>query len=399
MTTEHLPKNAQAGITERPPEHLIVTALTFNAANPVDCHTAAESLRGVVSAELHGTPADPSIETGELGYAEHHDTSDLMITFALSDSGYTKLGAAEDDRPIDLHPMPADILDGRQPEGGTAVNAGEGDVLLKIVSNDAYVTEHVLRRVQRDLSDDFTVLWAQTGLQRYDTYQISNPRHESRALIGFLDGTENLDPSQPDDRALIFTDSTITNYPQNPQSGQYGGANFPPLRDVPTGPEPAELDAGTYLAIEVLLIDTASFDQQPPDAQSNTIGRDKQSGAEIEPPSPVSHVQKANPDRPGTDDRSRQMLRRGYALIQPLGAELALGLVFIAFARSLTTQHEFVRRAWINNPDFPSVGVGTDGFLTTYVNRQLLAGGYYFVPPLTKITDRSSWLLPPSPSA
>jgi deferrochelatase/peroxidase EfeB len=122
-------------------------------------------------------------------------------------------------------------------------------------------------------------------------HQPAAVRTESRALIGFLDGTNNLHPDIADDRGLIFTDHTRTDYPPNPPSGAYQGATFPDLRAVPTGTEPAELDGGSYLAVETLLASTGAFDQQSVDAQSAIIGRQKIDGTMISPPDPASHVQ------------------------------------------------------------------------------------------------------------
>jgi Dyp-type peroxidase family len=394
MSTEHLPHLAQSGITDRPAEHLLLVAFDLVAGDPSGCHAAMERLRTLVRAELHGHPANPALETGELGYEDPHKEYDLTILMALSDSGYTKLGATAANRPLDLHPMPADILDASQ-QGRGAHRPGEGDVLLKITANDIYVAEHVSHRIEHELSADFTLRWAQTGAQRYNTNQPLS-RSESRALIGFLDGTNNLHPDNENDRALIFTDHTRTDYPSNPPSASYQGATFPDLRQMPAGAEPAELDGGSYLAVETLLISTGPFDNQSIDAQAAIIGRQKIDGAMISPPVPSSHVQKANPHRPGTDDELRRMLRRGYPTIRPVNSGLGRGLVFMAFARSLTTQHEFVRRAWINNPNFPQTGAGPDQFLATYVDQQIDSGGYYFAPPLTKQSDKASWRLPAS---
>lgn len=74
--------------------------------------------------------------------------------------------------------------------------------------------------------------------------------------------------------------------------------------------------------------------------------------------------------------------------------------MFIAFGRSLTTQVEFVRRAWINNPNFLTTGAGQDALLFGgAVNPRLLVGGYYFAPPLAKASDLASWVIPPPVAA
>lgn len=287
--------------------------------------------------------------------------------------------------------MPPDMLDASG-GGAGAQFAGEGDLLLKVCSDDVFVVEHVLRRVEHELASAFQVLWVQTGAQRYNTRQSDNPRHESRALIGFLDGTSNLDPSQPGDRGLIFTDHTNTTYPPIPTSDQYSAASFPgDLRHPPTEAEPAALDGGSYLAIEVLLIKTPDWDAQSRVEQERSVGQDKQSGQRLPTAEPNSHVLKSNPGRP--EDAPRRFLRRGYALVRPEGAALGRGLVFIAFGRTLSTQVEFVQRAWTNNPNFPQNGAGRDLLLERFVQPRLLVGGFYFASPLKKGSQPWSWVI------
>ena len=65
----------------------------------------------------------------------------------------------------------------------------------------------------------------------------------------------------------------------------------------------------------------------------------------------------------------------------------------IAFGRSLSTQVEFVQRAWINNADFPHVGAGKDLLLSRFVQPRLVAGGFYFVPPLSRSSQPWSWVI------
>ncbi len=106
---------------------------------------------------------------------------------------------------------------------------------------------------------------------------------------------------------------------------------------------------------------------------------------------PASHVLNANPGRP--EDLLRRILRRGYALLHPHNGGLGRGLVFIAFGRTLSTQVEFIRRAWINNDNFPHVGAGKDLLLSVFVEPRLVCGGYYFVPPLQHSSQPWSWVL------
>jgi Dyp-type peroxidase family len=392
MTTKFEPPNAQRGISERPRQHLILAALTFNEGTTDDCHASIDALREIVRDELGDKIADPAVETGELGYESHYDDYQLIITFALSTSGYDRLAVPPDARPIDLHPAPADVLNPLDPNTGPEI-IGEGDILLHVASDDAYIVEHVLRRVQNELTAQLAVTWVQTGVQRYTTRQ-QGSRETQRALIGFLDGTANLSMSDPADRGLVYVDHARTDYPPNPTPDAYAGATFPTdLRQPPTGPEPIVCDGGSYLAVEVLTINREFWDQQPVPKQERIVGRTKMDGQPATNAIPASHTLKANPHR-NADDELRRFLRRGYPLIRPYGSGLGLGLVFIAFGRSLTTQVEFVRRAWINNPNFPTAGAGEDALMFGgAVNPRLLVGGYYFAPPLVKSSDPASWVV------
>jgi deferrochelatase/peroxidase EfeB len=73
--------------------------------------------------------------------------------------------------------------------------------------------------------------------------------------------------------------------------------------------------------------------------------------------------------------------------------ELRRGLIFICFARTISTQFEFIVRGWMRNPDFPTQGAGVDQ-LFGKLAEQVLGGGYYFVPPLEHKTQPWTWKLP-----
>jgi hypothetical protein len=65
--------------------------------------------------------------------------------------------------------------------------------------------------------------------------------------------------------------------------------------------------------------------------------------------------------------------------------------VFVAFGRTISTQFEFITRAWTANPNFPVPGAGVD-LLRNF--ESVLCGGYFFVPPLTASCSPLSWALP-----
>lgn len=368
-------------------------------------------------------------ETGELGFQDRWDRQHLSVTVGFSASGYDALGL-----PVGHADRPADLVAAPWPEFGESPAAvGDGDLLLHVNSDNVYAAEHVLRRVEHTLTGQLTTVWALTGAQRYGSRAGRVAAGEARALIGFHDGLANLDPAHdPDDAALVFVDpENVPAYPPNPAPGQqppaqpgqpgYGtaqgtGPSFPALRPVPVR-EPDSATDGTYVFVRGSVFDTAGWDQKTLGQQEQAVGRHKPSGAFLDrddidspaqrdqPPAfetdpadlrvpPNSHVRRSNP-RATAEDRLRRIFRRGYPMLVPApSGALRRGLLFVSFSRSLSTQIEFVMRAWLRNPDFPSVGAGIDPLLA--LDTQVLAGGYYFVPPLTDTRKPWSWTVPPA---
>lgn len=267
---------------------------------------------------------------------------------------------------------------------------------------------------------------------RCDSWLRSRPYTEvltrPRALIGFHDGLSNLDPSHSDDDAkLVFIRPDSPAYPPTPPAGpqspaspgqpgygnpQAGGPIFPDLRQPPT-PEPASATGGTYLFVRASLFDMHTWDNQTLTQQEQAVGRHKLSGATLDrsndsterdlPPiyetdptnvtvPPTSHIRRANP-RAVPDDRLRRIFRRGYPLITSTSTgSPGRGLLFASFSRSLSTQVEFMFRAWLRNKDFPTPGAGPDPLMA--LDNNVLAGGYYFIPPLTDTRKPWTWNLP-----
>lgn len=262
------------------------------------------------------------------------------------------------------------------------------------------------------------------GNQRYTTRAGRTNRREGRALTGFIDGTSNLDPAKNDDDArLVFVDpAAVTTYPPLPRN-QAPGYNGPPLPQFPEGlreppaSEPEWTKDGTYLVVRASVINTPAWDAESLDEQEKTVGRYKFSGAfldrdddpanlDLDPlfvsdPAaagdkvPIdSHVRKANPRRAAERDADRKIFRRGYPLIAAKPDGFDRGLLFVAFARSLSTQFDFIFRAWMLNENFPEPGAGKDRLFEK--ETAVLAGGYFFVPPLTHKHDAASWVIPPA---
>lgn len=402
----------QAGVLNYPPDHLLIAALELTGADTTTIGATIEALRTLLQAELRSNLADesaqapkdaPPPESGELGFSDGYDRYHLTVTVGFAESAYDKLGTAAEQRPQDLRPIPweklSDIPD----------VPANGDLVLQICSDSVYVNEHVIRRIEIALAGQVTIAWSFAGQQRHTSRSGRVSRDEGRALIGFPDGTSNLDPRHSSDHErLVFVDpSDVSSYPpQVPptepgQANPYGGEQlpeFPSDLQAPPTSEPDWVKGGTYMVVRASTIDLATWDTAHLGDHEHTIGRWKYSGNALDQAdddaTPIgepdfaadpagnttpltAHVRKSNPRGPG--DADRRIFRRGYPLIARTATGFQRGLVFICFGRTITTQFEFIDRAWLTNPNFPHPGDGVDRLRTF---DHVLAGGYFFIPAL-----------------
>lgn len=415
----------QAGITNRPPDHALFASFTLTAGDPDAARTSVEALRAVVKRELRSEldnthpgsdKATPSDETGELGFESGYDRYHLTITVGFSKSAFDKLGIDPANQPQDLIPIPwAQLSDAPQVEAN-------GDIFVQICSESTYVNEHAIRRIEEELGEEMQLTWLVAGSQRHTSRSGRVNREEGRALTGFLDGTSNLNPRRSEaERELVFVDpAKVPTYPpqlpptpptnDNPYAPGQPAPVFPGDLRVPPTQEPDWTLDGTYAVVRASRIDITAWDDVALGEQERIVGRFKVSGSGLDRPDDptqpplepdfatdpsgqvtalASHIRKSNPR--GPDDAARRIFRRGYPLIDADLTQFNRGLVFVAFARTITTQFEFITRAWTANPDFPVPGTGVD-LLRPF--ESVLCGGYFFVPPLQRGDQAWSWRLP-----
>lgn len=426
--------NCQAGITDPAPEHMIIVALAFQTSGPAACQATIINLREVVRRELAAdvTEIDPdtpltanNADTGELGVSTGYDTTNLTITVGFTVSGFETLGVPANEMPVDLIEINWAWFN------DNPTNAASGDLVLQICADSAYIVEHVIRRIEHELAGQLAIVWVLGGEQRNGASQGEPLTADSaRALIGFHDGLSNLDPNDPSDQQLVFVGQAgAPAFPSTPAGGQqpppgpgqpgYGQPQSPQpifpddLRPAPTNPEPAWAAGGSYFMVRASVFALEPWDTQTLVQQQNTVGRWKYSGASLDQPNspahrhdtpafaadpanvtvpPNSHIRRANP-RALPTDTLRRIFRRGYPIISPNPTgTLQRGLLFVAFARSLSTQAEFIMRAWLKNPNFPTSGSDIDPLLK--IESGVLAGGYYFAPPVAKPDQPWNWIIP-----
>lgn len=422
----HMSTAPQAGILNRPPDHALIATYALLGPDPTTVRATLEKLRDVVHRELRSdlddttpqSPKDvPSAETGELGFSDHYDRYHLTVTVGFARSAYDKLGVAAEQYPQDLVEIPwAGLSD------APTMVTDSGDLVVQLCSDSIYINEHVLRRIGEELGALLRPVWTLAGQQRHTSRAGRTSRDEGRALIGFVDGTSNLAPRHDAaDAELVFVDpSKVSEYPpaqpvvDATQPNPYGGPTPPQFpADLRTPPvrEPDWTKRGTYMVVRGSTFDSSAWDKRTLGDQEHVVGRFKVSGQALDqvddPSAPIvppnfpgdtagavtpfsSHIRKANPR--GLGDDKRRIFRRGFPLIVAPGAGgLQRGLLFVCFGRTLTTQFEFITRAWTANPHFPHADAGVDQLRAI---ETVLCGGYYFVPPLSNAREPWSFVLP-----
>ena len=273
---------------------------------------------------VDGVPAeqrDPRFPPADTGVV----TADRRprLTLAAGASLFDDRFGLADRRPAELTPMPYLANDRLDPA------RTHGDLLLTVSADAPDVCLHALRQVMRATRAELAVRWLLDGYNRADAVHTPG-RTENRNLLGFKDGTANLDPT--DTEAM---DGSV-----------WVGA------DRNGGTEPAWAVGGTYQVVRVIRMFVEQWDRASLAEQERVIGRQKASGAPLdgqreedeprfaEDPdgevTPVdAHIRLA---RPRTSDTEHQrLLRRGFSYSRGHDAAglLDQGLAFVSFSRTL----------------------------------------------------------------
>jgi deferrochelatase/peroxidase EfeB len=315
-----LDRSAQGGITTAPQQHMLFGAFDLTGHDLDDLRALMKTWSDVASKLNAGAqvPGD-SDEAAELG------TAATTITFGFGPTlfsldGEDRLGL-EHLQPSSLRPLPPFPTDHLDPE-----RCG-GDLCIQVCSNDQQVAFHALRALMRAGRGAAAPRWMQTAFRPSQRIATGTPRN----LLGFRDGTHNIDP-----------------------------ADGPALRQhvwVGPGDSPPWLVAGTLVVVRRISVDLAAWDQQPDSRQSQIIGRIKRSGAplgghhEFDPVMrsrlPTSaHIGLASPENNG----GARLLRRSYGFSDGLDTgELDAGLFFVAFQRDIDAQFVAIQRTLASN--------------------------------------------------
>jgi deferrochelatase/peroxidase EfeB len=304
-------------------------------------------------------PAYPAAETGILGPEPR--PGGLTVTVGVGASLFDDRFGLAERKPLELVRMPFLANDRLDPA------LSHGDLVLALSADQPDVLLHALRQLMRRTRDNLVLRWMLDGYNRPDARQVAG-RTDNRNLLGFKDGTANLD----------VTDGKLVG------------------RHLWVGADAGEPDwavGGSYQAVRIIRMFVEFWDRTPLAEQQAIIGRHKASGAPLggrrETDAPVyaddpegertpldAHIRLANPRTPETEESL--ILRRGFSYSRGFDAagRLDQGLAFVSYQASLAKGFLAVQARLKGEP------------LEEYVLP--IGGGFFFALPGVETDD--GWL-------
>jgi deferrochelatase/peroxidase EfeB len=346
----------QSGVTTPQPAAALIVSFDVLAEDRAGLERLFRALTDRIAFLMKGgeaatlDPRYPAPDNGLLGPRVFPDN--LTVTVALGASLFDDRYGLQKLRPtrlIAMEQFPNDALE--------AHNC-HGDVVLQFCSNTAETNIHALRDILRRTPDLLSLRWKIDGF--LPPHTIKKLGKESvRNLLGFKDGTANLDASN--DRLMNKI-----------------------VWAEPNSDEPAWTAGGTYQVIRVIRIFVERWDRDALVDQQQIIGREKAGGAPLtyanerdipdyaaDPKGArvplTAHIRLANPRTPGTE--ANRILRRGYNYSRGVtnAGQLDMGLLFVCFQSDLAAGFLTVQSR-LNGEQ-----------LEEYIKP--VGGGYFFVLP------------------
>jgi deferrochelatase/peroxidase EfeB len=307
----------QAGITTPQQAHLRFAAFDLTTSSRGDVTRLMRQWTAAAALMAGGRPLGrigsnewaPPIDTGE---ADGLPASRLTVTLGLGPSFFDRLGL-QSQRPEQLTPLPHFAADALVPEHSN------GDLCLQVCADDPQIAYHAQRNLTRIGLGTVGLRWTQSGF-------LGLPEGKTpRNLMGFKDGTANLDASDDD---LM-------------RSNVWAAASD----------GPAWIAGGSYLVSRRVRIRIEAWDRTPIGEQESIFGRRKGNGAPfggsaehdrvVDAKLPAdAHIRLANP-RTGAASERQRILRRGYNFDDGMAPGLTqsdAGLFFLAYQRDPRSQ-------------------------------------------------------------
>ena len=297
-------------------------------------------------------PVDEFLPPADSGVVDElTGTTGVSVTLAVGSSLFDDRFGLSDQRPRELVPMPRFFNDRLVRD-----ELSGGDLSVTITAPDQQTAVFALHQIARVTGRQLRLRWVQEG---YNQLLPERPGQVARTrnLLGFRDGTSNLDPADVDVmREFVWVQ--------------------------PGDDEPEWAVGGTYQAARIIRMLIEFWATAALVRQEQIFGRHRDTGAPLgqqaegDQPTFVSnpnddaiprraHMRLANPRTPGTG----RILRRGFSYLNGADRDGTLdqGLLFLCYQRALST-------------GFLEVQTRLDGEpLEDYVKP--IGGGIFFVLP------------------
>jgi deferrochelatase/peroxidase EfeB len=313
----------QTGITHPANEQGLLAAFTVTAADRDELRDTFVALTDEIERLMTGEPyeerdpAYPPVYTGTVGNPP--PPADLSVVVSVGASLFDERYGLGDRRPAALEKMPFLANDRLDPE------RSHGDVLLTITSAHEDINLFALRQLHRATRGTMALHWMLGGYNRRTEARPGEAGN--RNLMGFIDGTANLDAAD---------DEVMDRY----------------VWVQADDDEPDWAAGGTYHAVRVIRMLVEFWDRTRLSEQEALIGRLKDTGApfggEVETDLPDyaddpdgevtpldAHIRLANPRTPETEDdlifRAGLSFSRGF----DDSGQLDQGLAFVSFQRRM----------------------------------------------------------------
>ena len=316
----------QAGITHPGNQQGLMAALTVTAADRSELRDALAALTGEISRLMSGgryeerDPAYPPLYTGAVGNPP--PPADLSVVVSVGASLFDDRYGLAERKPRALEPMPFLANDRLDPD------RSHGDLLLSVTSTHEDLNLFALRQLHRATRGTLALRWMLDGYNRRSQVDTRPGGAGRRNLMGFIDGTANLDTG---DRSVMDRYVWV-------QSGD---------------DEPAWAVGGTYHVVRVIRMLVEFWDRTRLSEQEAIIGRRKSTGApfsgsvETDVPdyagdpdgatTPLdAHIRLANPRTAAAEDDL--ILRAGLNFSRGFDAagQLDQGLAFVSYQQRLS---------------------------------------------------------------
>ena len=350
----------QTGITHPANEQGLMAAFTVTAADRDELRDTFVALTDEIERLMSGEPyeerepAYPPVHTGTVGNPA--PPADLSVVVSVGASLFDDRYGLADLRPRALEKMPFLANDRLDPD------RSHGDLLLTITSAHEDINLFALRQLHRATRGTLALHWMLGGYNRRT--QAAPGEAGNRNLMGFIDGTANLDAGDAgvmDRYVWVQRDDD----------------------------EPAWAAGGTYHVVRVIRMLVEFWDRTRLSEQEALFGRRKANGApfdgEVETDVPDyaadpdgevtpldAHIRLANPRTPETEDDLIFRAGLNYSRGFDGSGQLDQGLAFVSFQRRLA--------------QFLNVQARLDGEpLEEYIRPE--GGGFYFALPGVEAPD------------